>query len=71
MYKFMTLDDNHTPIFLPVINPISSSVCLVQWRLTLDAVKMRGIKVPRMSQNLKITTLYSSYKDVRSSKQGF
>ena len=41
MCKVMILVDNYTLIFVLVINPISSSLWLVQWRLTLDALKMK------------------------------
>ena len=38
--KFNIVVDDYTPNFVPVINPILSSLYLVQWRLTLDAMKI-------------------------------
>ena len=49
----MILVDNYTPIFNLVIKPNIASLCLIQWRLTLDVVKMRGMKLPRMSANIE------------------
>ena len=49
----MILVDSYTPIFVLVINPTSTSLCLLQWRLTLDAMKMGGMELPRKSSEYK------------------
>ena len=49
MCTFVILVDNCTPILVMFIDPISTCLCLVSWRLALDAMKMRDMKLPRIS----------------------